>query len=117
MDIEKVFAMFRLFYTEEDGDSFLPVAEMAAEYVKSRALDDTSASDPRLCCLAAAHTLCRVLEIKAARERLTLTRGGAAATEPDFRGRIEFAQRLYHGYEQLCAGLIRDDGFLFLRME
>ena len=33
MDMEKVFSLFRLFYNEEDAESFLPVAEVAATLV------------------------------------------------------------------------------------
>lgn len=117
MDIEKVFALFGLFYGEEDADSFLPVAELAADYTERRILGDGEAFDPRLYFLAAAETLCRALEIKAARERLTLTRTGTAASESDYFSRLEYAQRLYKSYESLCTGLIRDDGFLFLRTE
>ena len=64
MDMEKVFSLFRLFYNEEDAESFLPVAEVAED-----------------------------------------------------SARLEYAQRLYKSYENLCTGLIRDDGFLFLRTE
>lgn len=117
MDIEKIFALFELFYGEEDGEKFLPVAELAADYTKRRIIGDEEIFDPRLYFLAAAETLCRVLEIKAARERLALTRTGTAAAESDYEGRLEYAQRLYKNYEQLCVGLIRDDGFLFLRAE
>lgn len=117
MDMEKVFALFRLFYNEEDAESFLPVAELAADYTERRILGDEEAYDPRLYFLAAAETLCRTLEIKAARERLTLTRTGSAAAETDYSSRLEYAQRLYKSYENLCTGLIRDDGFLFLRTE
>lgn len=117
MDIEKVFSLFRLFYGEEDAESFLPVAELAADYTKRRILGDEEVCDPRLYFLAAAETLCRTLEIKAARERLTLTRTGSAASETDYSARSEYAQRLYKSYESLCTGLIRDDGFLFLRTE
>ena len=115
MDIEKVLSLFRLFYACEDADSFLPVAELSAECVMRRVLDEENISDPRLCYLAAAETLCRVLEIKAARERLTLTRTGSVAAESDFAERLKFAQSLYRGYEDICAGIIRDDGFVFLR--
>ncbi len=117
LDIEKVFAVFKLFYCGEDADSFLPAAELAAEYTGRRIIGDESMSDPRLYYLAAAETLCRVLEIKAARERLSLTRTGAVASESDYPRRIEFAEKLYRSYEALCVGLIRDNGFLFLRME
>lgn len=117
MDMEKVFSLFRLFYNEEDADSFLPVAELAADFTVRRALGDEEIFDPRLYFLAAAETLCRTLEIKAARERLTLTRTGAAAAEADYSARLEYAQKLYKSYESLCTGLIRDDGFLFLRAE
>lgn len=117
MDIEKVFALFGLFYNEEDGGSFLPVAELAAEHTERRALEKDEGYDPQLYFLAAAEALCRVLEIKAARERLTLTRTGTAASESDCAVRLEYAKRLYKSYEELCAGLIRDDGFLFLRAE
>lgn len=117
MNMEKVFSLFRLFYNEEDAESFLPVAELAADYTKRRILGDEDFYDPRLYFLAAAETLCRVLEIKAARERLTLTRTGSAAAEADYSSRLECAQRLYKSYENLCTGLIRDDGFLFLRAE
>lgn len=117
MNIEKVFSLFKLFYAEEDAESFLPVAELAAEYTERRILGDVEQSDPRLYFLAAAEALCRALEIKAARERLTLTRGGTAAAESDYPLRLEYAQRLYKSYEGLCVGLIRDDGFLFLKAE
>lgn len=117
MDIEKVFSLFRLFYGEEDAESFLPVVELAADYTKRRIIGDEEFYDPRLYFLAAAETLCRTLEIKAARERLTLTKTGTAAAESDYPVRLEYAQRLYKSYEQLCTGLIRDDGFLFLRAE
>lgn len=117
MDIEKIFALFQLFYNEEDAGSFLPVAELAADYTERRIIGDEEAYDPRLYFLAASEALCRTLEIKAARERLTLTRTGAAASESDYSSRLEYAQRLYKSYENLCTGLIRDDGFLFLRAE
>lgn len=117
MNIEKVFSLFKLFYGEEDAESFLPVAELAAEYTERRILGDGENSDPRLYFLAAAEALCRTLEIKAARERLTLTRTGAVAEESDHALRSEYAQRLYKSYESLCVGLIRDDGFLFLKAE
>lgn len=117
LNIEKVFSVFRMFYGEDDADSFLPAAELAAEYTGRRVLGDGGEGDPRLYYLAAAETLCRVLEIKAARERLSLTRTGAVAGESDYPRRIEYAEKLYKGYEALCVGIIRDDGFLFLKME
>lgn len=117
MEMDKVFALFKLFYNEEDAESFLTVAELAADYTKRRILGDEETYDPRLYFLAAAETLCRTLEIKAARERLTLTRTGSAASDTDCSSRLEYAQRLYKSYEGLCTGLIRDDGFLFLRTE
>lgn len=117
LDIEKVFSLFRLFYGEEDADSFITVAELAADYTGKRVLGDESLCDPRLYYLAAAETLCRVLEIKAARERLSLSRTGAVASESDYGTRLEYAEKLYKGYEALCVGVIRDDGFLFLRTE
>lgn len=118
LDIEKVFSLFRLFYGEEDADGFLTVAELAADYTGKRVLGDDSMCDPRLYYLAAAETLCRVLEIKAAREHLSMTRTGSVASDSgDYAARLEFAEKLYKGYETLCVGLIRDDGFLFLRTE
>ena len=114
MDIDKIFSLFKLFYDGDDSDKFLPVAELAADFTERRVLDDEK-TDPRLYYLAAAETLCRVLEIKAAQERLTLTRTGAAAVDSDYGKRLEYARELYKGYESLCAGIIRDDGFLFLR--
>lgn len=115
MDIEKIFSLFRLFYGGEDAEKFLPAAELAAECTERRIIGGEDKNDPRLYYLAAAETLCRTLEIKAVQERLTLTRTGAAAGTSDYGKRIEFAKELYRGYESLCAGLIRDDGFLFLR--
>lgn len=117
LDIEKIFSVFRLFYGGEDSDDFLPVAELAAEYTERRILGDTDYADPRLYYLAAAETLCRTLEIKAAREKLVLTRTGAVPQESDYSARLAYARELYKGYETLCVGLIRDDGFLFLRTE
>lgn len=117
LEIEKVFAVFKLFYGEEDADEFLTVAELAADYTSRRILGEENAADPRLYYLAAAETLCRVLEIKAARERLVLTRTGAVPKEADYSARLAYARELYKGYEALCVGIIRDDGFLFLRME
>lgn len=117
LDIDKVFSVFKLFYCEEDADSFLPAAELAAEYTGRRILGDENAGDPRLYYLAAAETLCRVLEIKAARERLSLTRTGAMASESDYPRRIEYAEKLYRSYEAICVGIIRDDGFLFLKID
>ncbi|MBD5146704.1 MAG: hypothetical protein HDT21_12485 [Ruminococcus sp.] len=117
LDIDKVFSVFKLFYCEEDADSFLPAAELAAEYTGRRIIGDENAGDPRLYYLAAAETLCRVLEIKSARERLSLTRTGAVSAESDYPRRIECAEKLYRSYEALCVGIIRDDGFLFLRTD
>lgn len=115
MDIDKIFSLFKLFYDGDAPDKFLPVAELAADCTERRILDSENGFDPRLYYLAAAETLCRVLEIKAAQERLTLTRTGAAATDSDYGRRLEYARELYGGYEALCAGIIRDDGFMFLR--
>lgn len=115
MDIDKIFSLFKLFYDGDDPDKFLPVAELAADCAERRALDNEGGYDPRLYYLAAAETLCRVLEIKAAQERLTLTRTGAAAADSNHGRRLEYARELYSGYEALCAGIIRDDGFMFLR--
>lgn len=47
MDIEKVFALFGLFYNEEDGGSFLPVAELAAEHTERRALEKDEGYEDR----------------------------------------------------------------------
>lgn len=115
MDIEKIFSLFKLFYGGEDAEKFLPAAELAKDYTERRIIGDVDFYDPRLYYLAAAETLCRTLEIKAAQERFTLTRTGAAAGVSDYGERLEFAKELYKGYEALCVGLIRDDGFLFLR--
>ena len=115
MDIDKIFSLFKLFYDGDDQDKFLPVAELAADFTERRVLSDDEKNDPRLYYLAAAETLCRVLEIRAAQERLALTRTGAAAADSDYGKRLEYARELYGGYEALCAGIIRDDGFLFLR--
>ncbi len=117
LDIDKIFSVFKLFYGEEDADSFVPVAELAADYIGKRVLGDENMSDPRLYYLAAAETLCRVLEIKAVRERLSITRTGSIPSESDYASRLEYAEKLYKGYETLCVGMIRDDGFLFLRTE
>lgn len=117
LDMDKVYAVFRLFYNEEDSEDFLPVAQLAAGYTERRILGSEDYADPRLYYLAAAETLCRVLEIKAARERLALTRTGAVPQEQGYSARLAYARELYNGYEALCVGLIRDDGFLFLRME
>ncbi len=117
LDVDRVFSVFRLFYDGEDADSFVPVAELAAEYTSGRILGDENNADPRLYYLAAAETLCRVLEIKAARERIVLTKTGAVPQEAEYSSRLAYARELYKGYEALCVGIIRDDGFLFLRME
>ncbi len=118
LDIDRVFSVFKLFYNEEDADSFLPAAELAAEYTGRRIIGEADVCDPRLYYLAAAETLCRTLEIKAAREHLSLTRTGAVASDVgDYDRRMKYAEKLYKGYEALCVGIIRDDGFLFLRTE
>jgi len=118
LDIEKVFSIFRLFYDGEDADSFLPVVELAAEHTGERVLGEENCGNHGLYYLAASEALCRVLEIKAAREHLSLNRTGAvSADNGDYARRIEYAEKLYKGYEALCAGIVRDDGFLFLRME
>lgn len=115
MNIEKIFSLFKLFYGEEDAEKFLPVAELAADYTERRIIGDENRSDPRVYYLAAAETLCRTLEIKAARERLTLTRTGAASAASDYAERLACAKELYDSYQGLCVGIIRDDGFLFLK--
>lgn len=116
LDTDKVFSVFGLFYNGDDADSFLPVAELAAEHIGDRVLGEEI--DQRLYYLAAAEALCRVLEIKAAREHLSLTQTGAVSADSgDYERRTEYAEKLYKGYEALCAGIVRDDGFLFLRME
>lgn len=116
LDTGKVFSVFALFYNEDDAESFLPVAELAAEHIGERILGEEA--DQRLYYLAAAETLCRVMEIKAAREHLSLTRTGAvSADSSDYERRAKYAEKLYNGYEAMCAGIVRDDGFLFLRME
>ncbi len=118
LDIDKVFAVFKLFYNEEDADCFLPAAQLAADYTGRRVIGDGDCSDPRLYYLAAAETLCRTLEIKAAREHLAMTKTGTVSSDcTDFDRRMKYAEKLYKGYEALCVGLIRDDGFLFLRTE
>lgn len=117
LEIEKVFALFRLFYNEADADEFLPVATLAARHTEERLDCDEDCDCTAVHYLAAAETLCRALEIKAVRERLALTRTGAVPQEQDYSARLERARQLYREYEAVCAGIIRDDGFVFVRME
>lgn len=117
LDADKTFSVFRLFYGEDDAEEFIPVVQLACETVEKRILADEGYSDPRIHYLASAEALCAVLEIKAARERLAVTRTGAVPREQDYLARIDYAKQLYKGAEAMCSDIIRDDGFLFLRTE
>ncbi len=116
VEIEKVFALFKLFYNEVDADEFLPVVTIAAERTEKRLVCGDDCDCTAVYYLAAAEALCCALEIKAARERLALTRTGAVPQEQDYSARLDYARQLYRSYEAACAGVIRDDSFIFIRM-
>lgn len=117
LDIDKIFALFRLFYNENDADEFLPVVKLAAEHTASRILCEEDFGCAAVHYLAAAEALCRTLEIKAVRERLALTRTGAVPQEQDWSARLACAHQLYTEYEAICAKLLCDESFVFIRME
>lgn len=120
LDIEKIFRLFKSLYNGQDAEEFLPAVQLSAERTEKRLLADTDLSARDfffLHSLAAADANCRVLEIKAARAELALTKTGAVPQEADFTKRIEFARKYFRSCEELCSGLIRDDGFVFRRME
>ncbi len=116
LDIDKIFTLFRLFYNESDADEFLPVAELAAEHTASRIICEEDFGCVAVSYLAAAETLCRVIEIKSVRERIALTRTGAVPQQQDWSARLDYAHRLYSEYEKICAKLLCDDEFVFARM-
>jgi len=116
LEIEKVFALFKLFYNEADADEFLPVVTIAARRTGNRIVCDEECDCTAVYYLAAAEALCCTLEIKAARERLALTRTGAVSQEQDYSARLDCARQLLREYEAACAGVIRDDSFIFIRM-
>lgn len=116
LDIERIFALFKLFYNENDADDFLTVASLAAEHTASRILCEEDFGCEAIHYLAAAETLCRTLEIKAVRERLALTRTGAVPQEQDCSARLDYARQLYSEYEKICAKMLCDDNFVFVRV-
>ncbi|MBQ7981824.1 MAG: hypothetical protein IJ305_09505 [Oscillospiraceae bacterium] len=116
LEIEKIFALFKLFYNESDADEFLPVVKLAAEHTASRILCEDDFGCAEVHYLAAAEALCRTLEIKAVRERLALTRTGAVPQEQDWSARLGYARQLYTEYETICAKLLCDDTFVFVRV-
>lgn len=116
LEIEKIFALFRLFYNESDADEFLPVVNLAAEHTASRILREEDFGCVAVSYLAAAEALCRTLEIKAVRERLALTRTGAVPQEQDWSARLVYARQLYTEYEAICAKMLCDESFVFIRV-
>ena len=116
LEIEKIFALFRLFYNEADADEFLPVVQLSAEHTASRILCEEDFGCVSVHYLAAAEALCRALEIKAVRERLALTRTGAVPQEQDWSARLVYARQLYTEYEKLCAEILCDNSFVFVRV-
>lgn len=116
LEIEKVFALFRLFYNESDADEFLPVVNLAAEHTARRILCEEDFGCVAVHYLAAAEALCRAIEIKAVRERLALTRTGAVPQEQDWSARLVYARQLYTEYEKICAGMLCDESFVFIRV-
>lgn len=120
LDIEKIFRLFKSLYNGQDAEEFLPVVQLSAERTEKRLIAGINLSDRDfsfLHALAAADAGCRVLEIKAARAELALTRTGAVPQEADFTKRIEFARKYFLSCEELCSGLIQDNDFVFKRME
>lgn len=116
LEIEKIFSLFRLFYNEPDADEFLPVVKLSAEHTEKRILCEEDFDCAELHYLAAAEALCRTLEIKSVRERLALTRTGAVPQEQDWSARLIYARQLYTEYERLCAEMLCDDSFVFIRV-
>lgn len=116
LEIEKIFSLFRLFYNEPDADEFLPVVNLAAEHTSGRILCEEDLGCVAVHYLAAAEALCRALEIKAVRERLALTRTGAVPQEQDWSARLVYARQLYTEYEKICAEMLCDEGFVFIRV-
>ncbi len=116
LEIERIFALFRLFYNESDADEFLPVVNLAAEHTASRILCEEDFGCVAVSYLAAAEALCRTLEIKAVRERLALTRTGTVPQEQDWSARLVYARQLYTEYEKICAKMLCDDSFIFVRV-
>lgn len=116
LEIEKVFSLFRLFYNEPDADEFLPVVTLAAEHTTERILCEEAFSCAAVHYLAAAEALCRTLEIKAVRERLALTRTGAVPQEQDCTARLAYARQLYSEYEKICASVLCDESFVFIKV-
>lgn len=116
LEIEKIFSLFRLFYNEPDADEFLPVVTLAAEHTASRILCEEDFGCTAVQYLAAAEALCRTLEIKAVRERLALTRTGAVPQEQDCAARLAYARQLYSEYEKICAAMLCDESFVFVKV-